>query len=308
MNVRITQIDGPLPNLALMRLASYHREIGDRVTVTRSLTRELGEPRPDIVYGSAIFDSSSRHVADFRKQFPDAIIGGTGSGNWRTVEDVIGQEWKRADYSDHQDFDASLGYTMQGCRFKCEFCVVPAKEGKPRPTSTVMDIWRGNEHPRKLLLLDSDFFGQPEDAWRERINEIRAGGFRVCLEQGINIRTITDDQAVALASIEYRCTGFKRRRLYCAWDRLRDERRFFEGVDRLERAGVPPRHLRAYMLIGHDPEETIKSRLYRFNRMVGRGIEPYPMPIDRKRKDLMAFSRWATTGLYRAVPWEEYRW
>lgn len=107
---------------------------------------------------------------------------------------------------------------------------------------------------------------------------------------------------------QYLCTKFRRRRIYCAWDRLRDERRFFEGVDRLERSGIPPRHLRAYMLIGHDPEETIESRLYRFNRMVGRGIEPYPMPIDRTRKDLVAFSRWAVTGLYRAVPWEEYRW
>ncbi|MBF0602163.1 MAG: hypothetical protein HQL07_00550 [Nitrospirae bacterium] len=307
MNVRITPLDGKLPNLALMRLASFHRENGDQVTVTRSLTRELGEPKPDVVYGSAIFNSSFRQVEDFRKQFPDAIIGGTGSGNWQTVEEIIGQEWLRVDYSDYPNCDASIGYTMQGCRFKCEFCIVPKKEGKPRATSTILDIWRGGLHSRKLLLLDSDFFGQPEGAWRKRIDEIRTGGFRVCLEQGINIRTITDTQAASLASIEYRCTKFQRRRLYCAWDRLRDERRFFDGVDRLDRAGIPPHHLRAYMLIGHDQEETIESRLYRFNRMVERGIEPYPMPIDRKQKDLMAFSRWAATGLYRAVPWKEYR-
>ena len=35
------QLDGSLPNLALMRLASFHRENGDQVTVTRSMTREL---------------------------------------------------------------------------------------------------------------------------------------------------------------------------------------------------------------------------------------------------------------------------
>jgi hypothetical protein len=31
MNVRVTQIDGTLPNLVLMRLAAHHRARGDRV-------------------------------------------------------------------------------------------------------------------------------------------------------------------------------------------------------------------------------------------------------------------------------------
>lgn len=307
MNVRITQIDGKLPNLAIMRLASYHRSRGDHVTVTRSIYRDLLEPSPDLTYGAVIFESSRRLLADFRRQWPVAVIGGTGSGSWVTVEEAIGQEWQQVDYSDYPDFNVSLGSSMQGCRFRCSFCVVPSKEGMPRSTRSILEIWRGDPHPRKLLLLDSDFFGQPEEAWRERIDEIRIGGFRVCLEQGINIRTITDDQAAALASIEYRDTSFQRRRLYCAWDRLKDERRFFEGVDRLEKAGIPARNLRVYMLIGFDPEETIESRLYRFHRMTSRGIEPYPMPFDRKRKDLTSFARWAVTGLYRAVPWDEYR-
>lgn len=40
--------------------------------------------------------------------------------------------------------------------------------------------------------------------------------------------------------------------------------------------------------------------------MVERGIEPYPMVYDRSRKDLRKFQRWVITGLYRAVPFEEY--
>jgi hypothetical protein len=60
------------------------------------------------------------------------------------------------------------------------------------------------------------------------------------------------------------------------------------------------------MLIGYDILETWPRIWHRFNRMVERGIEPYPMVFNRKRKDLTKFQRWVITGLYRAVPFSEY--
>lgn len=65
MNVRLTQIDGALPNLALMKLAHWHRARGDSVTVTRQLERDLFEPDYGAVYGSAIFDFSRDRVDRF---------------------------------------------------------------------------------------------------------------------------------------------------------------------------------------------------------------------------------------------------
>src|SRR5208337_3425878 len=111
--------------------------------------------------------------------------------------------------------------TQRGCRLSCKFCVVPGKEGKPRTVATVADIWRGEPHPKHLHLLDNDFFGQ--DQWRERIAEIRDGGFKVCFNQGINVRAVTDEVAEALATVQYRDMKFKERRLYTAWDNLKDE-------------------------------------------------------------------------------------
>lgn len=107
--------------------------------------------------------------------------------------------------------------------------------------------------------------------------------------------------------MQYRDTKFKERRLYTAWDNLKDEEIFFRGVDMLESAGVPPKHLMTYMLIGFDKAETWDRIWHRFNRMVERGIMPYPMVYDRSRKDLLAFQRWVITGLYRVVPWNEYQ-
>lgn len=286
-----------------MKLAHWHRSCGDDVILTRQIDRDLFEPAYDRVYGSAIFKFSHDRLARFQQQWPDAVVGGTGTAGLHTVEGLIGREYERYDYTGY-DVDYSIGFTQRGCRLRCKFCEVPRKEGKPRSVNTIAAIWRGEPWPKKLHLLDNDFFGNPY--WRARIDEIRDGKFRVCMSQGINVRLIDEEAAAALATIEYRDTKFQKRRLYTAWDNLKDEEVFFRGVGRLERAGIPPKHLMAYMLIGFDPAETWDRIWHRFRRMTDRGIRPYPMVFDKTRKDLVAFQRWVVTGLYRAVPWNEY--
>ena len=249
MDVRLTQIDGALPNLALMKLAHWHKAQGDSVTVTRHIEPQLDEPSYGKVYGSAIFKFSQDRLMRFQRQWPGAIIGGTGTPFVHTVEEVVGvEEYESYDYSGYPDFKDSIGFTQRGCRLKCKFCVVPTKEGKNRSLNPISAIWRGDPYPRHLNILDNDFFGQPE--WRERIVEIREGGFKVCLQQGINVRLINDEAAAALATIRYQNTKFKERKLYTAWDNIGDEKVFFKGVDCLERNGIPPKHLMAYMLVG----------------------------------------------------------
>jgi hypothetical protein len=307
--VRLTQIDGKLPNLALMRLSAFHKGMGHTVVFTRSLEREPDEPAYDRVYASAIFYSlSTARIARFNAAWPGAVVGGTGFDKdaKAKVEHIVGA-FEQYDYSLYPDFKASIGYSQRGCRLKCHFCVVPKIEpGKPWSLGPIARIWRGDPHPKKIHLLDNDFFGAED--WREKIREIREGGFKICFNQGINVRMVMPEVAEALASIQYRNDDFNRRMLYTAWDNLGDERRFFDGVDLLERAGVPPKHLMAYMLIGYAPDETWARIWYRFGKMVERGILPYPMVYDSTRLDLKAFQRWVITGLYRAksCPWPLY--
>jgi hypothetical protein len=310
VRVRLTQVDGALPNLALMKLAHFHRSQGDDVRFTRSVDRDRFEPDYDRVYASVIFDFSAHRLARLRSTWPHALVGGTGAGLHclrLTVEELIGSEYEHYDYGAYPDFRESIGFTQRGCRLNCGFCCVRTKEGRPRSVNTIANIWRGEPWPRKLRLLDNDFFGQPRGQWRARILEIRGGGFRVNITQGINVRLIDDEAAEALASIEYRDTKFRRRKLYTAWDNLKDEDVFFRGVERLQRAGIPPTHLRVYMLVGYDKSETWERIFYRFERMTAMGIQPFVMVKDRTRLDLRAFQRWANLGLYRIVPWSDYR-
>lgn len=309
--VRVTQLDGKLPNLALMRLAAWHRDQGDNVFWMRGIARQLDEPDYDIVYGSAIFSTSAKAVALFRQQWPQAVIGGSGGDVALRVEDIVPTQFSGLDYSGYPDFDASIGYAMRGCRFKCGFCVVPKQEGKARFNLTVAQIWRGPGFPKHLHLLDNDFFGNPE--WRATVAAIKEGGFKVCINQGINVRLLDQEQAAALASMKVMDDQFRRRRIYTAWDNIGDEAVFFRGVDLLEAEGVKPDSLMVYMLVGYDPRETWDRIWHRYSKMAERKVRPYPMVHDRFRHEkpelwrkLKQFQRWIIRGMHKVSSFEEY--
>jgi hypothetical protein len=323
MRVRLTQLDGKLPNIALMRIAAHHKARGDEVRFTKVIEPELkdGEEPYGRVYGSAIFNFSADRVERFRQQWPGAIVGGTWNlADRTTVEEALPDIGTALDYSIYPEFDGSIGFTQRGCRLKCGFCVVPKKEGKNHSVSTVSEIWRGAPWPKHLHLLDNDFFGQPREQWQARLAEITAGGFKVCLNQGINVRMIDAESAAALKAMGYWDDSFKYRRLYTAWDNVGDEGRFFTGIDCLRTAGIPSTHVMAYMLIGYDKRENWERVLYRFGRMVERGIRVYPMVFgDRKRtlplggahpgiagKTLAEFQRYAIRRLNSVCQFQDY--
>ena len=302
--IRLTQLDGKIPNLALMKLSHWHRSQGDEVRLERTPSPSMFEPEYDKVYGSAIFGWTLPVIQRLKEAYPLAITGGTGTAELNTVEQLIGSEYEHYDYSIYPDYAYSLGFTQRGCRLSCGFCVVPKKEGKPRSVNTIADIWRKGT-PRCVLLLDNDFFGQNE--WPDRIEEIRAGAFKVAFSQGINIRMITEEVADAIATIDYRDDSFKKRRLYTAWDNLGEESRFFDGLSILNAAGIPSNHLMVYMLVGYRPRETMEDVLYRFDRLVDVGCRPYPMVYERWRQpELRHFARWAIGRFYEIMPWDEY--
>ncbi len=307
--IKLIQVDGKLPNLALMKLSAYYKDKNYDVHFTRSVSRDLFEEHYDLVFASTIFKFSINRIEKLKKNYPNAIIGGTGTDNFQLkVEDYIG-DFNKLDYSFYPNYNFSLGFTQRGCRLKCKFCVVPTKEGKNKSVNSVYDIWRGESYPKKLHLLDNDFFGQPDEDWKARVKEIKEGKFKVCFNQGINIRLIDETVARELAELDFMDDGFKNKRIYTAWDNIGDERRFFKGVNLLLDHGIKPNHIMAYMLIGYDRKETWDRIWYRFNKMVDVGVLPYPMVYDplQQRKDLKLFQRYVVRGDYRHKNWNEYK-
>jgi hypothetical protein len=308
--VLLLQLDGKIPNLALMRVAAHHRGLGDDVQLVHTPTvgavgqRGLDGGEPDCVYASAIFERTRPVAAEVLRRYGSrAHVGGTGYDVTSSLE-RLGITTTALDYTFYPHYRHSLGFSQRGCRLSCAWCTVPRAEGKVREVATIADIWRGDPWPRNVLLLDNDFFGQPQ--WRERIAEIREGGFRVSFNQGINARMLTDEAAEAIASVQYYDDGFTDRRIYTAWDNRRDEERLFRGLTALVRYGVRPHQIMVYILVGYWPGETAEDREYRRARLRAFGARPYPMPFVRTR-ELVGFQRWVVGAYDKRTTWAEWQ-
>jgi hypothetical protein len=302
--VRLTHLDGKLPNLALMKLSAWFKTNGAEVFFSKSVSRELFEGEYDLVLGSSIFAWSVNAREIFKQNFPSAVIGGTGAEDATNLEQYIGDDMTVCDYSIYPSFTPSLGFTQRGCRLKCSFCVVPTKEGRVKPMNTIADIWRGEPHPKQIILLDNDFFGQPD--WRARTDELQAGNFEVSLNQGINVRLIHAEGAAVLAKLKYRDDQFKAKRIYTAWDNRKDEEIFLRGINLLISAGIKPSSIMVYFLCGYWPGETWEDIFFRYNKMRELGVLAYPMVYDNKNKMLKKFQCWIIRNYDRFLPWEEF--
>lgn len=299
----LLQLDGKIPNIALMRVAAHHRELGDDIDYrfgTHSIERGLFDDA-DRVYASLIFEKTHPKAERLKDTYPDAIIGGTGWDLTTTLEQY-GITTMSQDYSIYPRFKQSIGFTQRGCRLKCWFCVVPKKEGSVKETATIFDIWRGKSWPRELLLLDNDFFGSP--SWRDRIAEIRDGNFKVSFNQGINARMLNDETAAAIASVRYYDDSMTVRRIYTAWDSRKDEATLFRGLNALTANGVKPDQIMVYMLIGD--WETEDEWVYRQMRLREFGCRPYPMPFVRTF-ETVGFQRWVVGAYDKRITWRDWK-
>lgn len=339
MIVLLIQFDGKFPNLALMRISMHHKLLGDYVTlrhlgnVEAILPDEIMEY--DRIYGSLIFEWNrvvAMRVLEIR---PDAIIGGSGWDEVPNSGDLIkitqrreqsivsavekhGVSTLEKDYSIYPTFRDSIGFTQRGCRLKCPFCKVPVIEGDMRQDEEISSIWRGEGHPKNLILWDNDTFGAKE--WRATFKAIIDGGYRVSFNQGINARLMNDENAEVFAATPCYSDDFKSRRWYTAWDNKNDEEILFRGLRSMVKYGIRPNQIMVYVLIGFWPGETMKDGEYRRHRLREFGAMPYPMPFKRpahkrgclcpeceKRREWVGFQRWVVGAYDKWLPWNEWK-
>ena len=294
MNIALYDVDSKIPNLALMKLARFHRDCGDTVSWFDPLWRTTY----DRVYASKIFDYSDGAGLDPAQM----TIGGTGWDKTVVLPPEI--EALQPDYSLY-GYLHNIGFTMRGCRFRCKFCVVPEKEGWPVSANTIEEIWQQRDSDF-VVLLDNDFFGNPE--WQARIAEIRRHDLRVSFSQGLNIRIITDEQAAALASVQFRSLGGNKKQVHFAWDQWGKgtEKLINEGFARVTAAGIKPHQMAFFVLVGWNTTEA--QDLYRIDKLHGMGCDVFVMPYNRADPYQKALARWNNRFVWRNVPWPEYRY
>lgn len=269
--IGIVQVDGKLPNLALMKIAGYFESVGKEVEWYKG---EMFEHEYEHIYASKIFSFSETPILPKGK----STIGGTGIDFRNKMPSEL--ENATPSYSLYPSCDYHIGFSMKGCRFACKFCCVPKKEGRPYNYNTIDEILINPRGKNKLMLLDNDFFGGTD--WEANLHRIIDLKLKVSFSQGLNIRIITQEQANLLAKTKYHNPGFSMPLLTFAWDKYKDEKLIMEGIERCTNAGIKTRHMQFFVLVGFDT--TKEQDLHRIYTLKKLGAYPYAMPYNKSDK------------------------
>jgi len=280
MKVLLVQIDGKMPNLALMKISSYHKRKGDRVGWAWA--------NPDRVYISCIFSKNLPHARGVAKFYPEAEIrlGGPALGYPNFLPDEI--EHSMPDYPLYPDLDYSMGFTTRGCIRDCPFCIVPKIEGKFKEHASIREFH--NPSFDKLILLDNNFLAST--LWKEKLEYIKNQNLKVNFNQGLDARLITDEKASTLAETQSYNYHFTSRKHYFAWDLIENEKQVIYGLLKMIDVGVPPQQIAVYVLVGFNTSH--KQDYYRFSMLRELDVEPFIMIYNNRKDDpwIRYFARW----------------
>lgn len=202
MNVGLIDVDGHAkkkkwgatiyPNIALCKIARWHKEQGDEVEWA------FGLKHYDRIYMSKVFNFSPDDLTVYDA---DQIIkGGTGYDINSRLPDVIDRT--QPDYLIYPAIpsDTAYGFLTRGCPNKCRWCVVPRKEGAIVPYMDVDEI--AIEGRTKLVLMDNNFLAAGEYA-HQQLDKIIERGYRVDFNQALDARLVDDAFAQKLAKVKW---------------------------------------------------------------------------------------------------------
>lgn len=179
------------PNLAICKVAAYHKQHGDDV--------EWATPfeHYDILYRSKIFNFTPDDLRVYH--FDKEVRGGTGYDIYSKLPQEIDDVQPDLTIYPHLPVGVSYGFLTRGCIHKCKWCVVPKKEGAIRPYWDVDRVANGN---KKIVLMDNNILAAG-DYCMEQLQKIIDRGYRVDFNQALDARLVTDENAKLLAQIKW---------------------------------------------------------------------------------------------------------
>ena len=284
------------PNLALMKLSTWHKSKGDSVDLIRGIPDTAPLENYDLGYASCIFFQNREKLIDYISQLPFRVLIG-GSGFNLTSNLVPEIEHLRPDYDLYPTalIWVSLPEAVFGIAVSAS-----CKEGRQIRDNAPISEFHDPAHD-KVILLDNNFGASPR--WRENIAYLKEHGLKVNFNQGLDIRLMTEEFARALADLRYYNWTFKARGLHFAFDSMAIEPAIIKGIEVLDSVGIPRKHLMFYVLTGYNTTE--EEDLYRVRKIAELGAVPYVMRYNRTggRHDL---ARWTNRRYYQFLPFERY--
>lgn len=184
-------------------------------------------------------------------------------------------------------------FTSRGCIRRCSFCAVPRIEG---------DLIELDDWPVRPIICDNNLLATSRTHFDRVIDRLK-GVKGVDFNQGLDARLLTAHHASRLAELDLYAVRL-------AWDDTRTERQFMAAYHTLTDAGIPPRMIRVYVLIGYN--DTPDDAMYRLQTVKDLGSRPNPMryqPLDANKRNEYVGPGWTELELKRFTRyWSRLRW
>ena len=291
MKVCLIDVDSKMPNLALMKISTWHKSQGDEV----KLGYDPLFDHPDLCYESKIFDFTP--MPEYEPDCP-ILRGGPGFSLTSKVElpdydrimpdyDLFRDKFPNAKYA--------LGRFTRGCPNRCPWCVVWRMDGNEvRRVADLKDFWCGQEVVR---LLDDNIMAD-EDVFCDCCEQLHGADVQVIWE-ALDIRRVNDRVATALSSVR------NEKRIHFAWDGPAQDSYIESGIETLKRNGVRPYRLMFYVLVGAGTSE--EYDMHRITTLASLGVDPFVMPFDKENPYQRHLARWCNNKyVFRKTDFEHY--
>lgn len=289
MKVGLIDVDGHnFPNVALMKLASWHREHGDIVEWAEPLFGEY-----DRIYASKVFTFTQDYNQALYNT-KETVKGGTGYDIKSRLPDEI-ESHTGLSYDLYPQYRFSVQFYSRGCIRHCPFCLVHDKEGAIHSVKPME--W--NPNAEWIEVLDNNFFAAP--SWQEAIEDLRRQNLPVKFH-GVDVRIMNEEQARALKSVKLKGG------IHIAWDL--PEVDLTSQLEALTKY-ISPRNIVCYVLVGFN--STKDQDIYRLRTLKRLKILPFVQPYrdyenhrvpGQYEKDL---ARWANRlWLFKSMDFTEY--
>lgn len=274
MKIGLIDVDGHnFPNLALMKISSYHKSKGDDVEWCDGLSHY------ERVYMSKVFSFTHDYTQCI---YADEIVkGGTGyafydnGGGYFKGKDIplpYDIEHSYPDYSIYPMYtkDTAYGFLTRGCPRGCDFCIVGDKEGlKSVKVADLSEFWNGQ---RNIVLNDPNILACND---RETLlYDLVKSGSWVDFNQGLDARLLTDGIAELLSKV-------KVKEIHFAWDRYEDGDKVIKGLDMFAKYSNKPHGHNAIVYTLVNKDTTIEQDLERIYRLREIGYWAYVMVFDK---------------------------
>lgn len=307
--IGLIDVDGHnFPSIPLMKISAWHKAQGDAVEWYEPLFRD----RKDIVYMSKVFS----FTPDFEYYInaEKVIKGGSGYA----IQTIGGKEiYNKAadaelppeiehiypDYSLYPELcrDTAFGFLTRGCPRGCDFCHVKSKEGRRAyKVADLEEFWRGQKN---IVLCDPNIIACPD--WRDLLGQLIESKAKIDINQGIDIRIMTQEKAEMIKRLRVDSVHF-------AWDRYEDKDLIVPKLKEFkEITGWASRKMSVYVLTNFNT--TIAQDLERIYTLRDLGYDPYVMIYNKESTkpgdETRQIQRWVNSKfIFKSVQrFEDYK-